>query len=121
MTDREAVERWVAGYERAWRTAGTDALAELFTDDAEYRMSPYDEGVRGLDAIAELWERERQGPDEQFDMRSEVVAVDGDRAVVFVEVHYGPPRDKDYRDLWVLRFDSSDRCSDFEEWYFSPS
>jgi hypothetical protein len=31
MTDRMAVTDWVARYERAWRSPGTDALDELFT------------------------------------------------------------------------------------------
>jgi hypothetical protein len=34
MVDRAAFEAWIAGYERAWRTPGTDALSELFTDIA---------------------------------------------------------------------------------------
>ena len=51
-------------------------------------MSPYEEPVRGLPAIAELWEAERDGPDEPFAMLHEIVAVDGDTAVVRVEVRY---------------------------------
>ena len=30
--DRDGVLRWVAGYERAWREGGVDAVAELFTE-----------------------------------------------------------------------------------------
>jgi uncharacterized protein (TIGR02246 family) len=117
--DREAVRHWIADYERAWRTAGTDGLGELFTEDALYRMSPYQDAFRGLDQIAEMWERERQGPDEEFDMTSDVIAVEGDRAVAFVEVHYG--RGTEYRDLWVMRFGPDGRVSEFEEWPFGPS
>ncbi len=55
------IEAWVAAYERAWRAAGTESLRELFTEDATYRMSPYEEPATGLAEIAELWERERRG------------------------------------------------------------
>jgi ketosteroid isomerase-like protein len=78
--DRHDVERWVEGYERVWRTAGTDGLAELFAADASYLVSPWARPVEGLAAITELWEAERDGPDEDFTMGSDVVAVDGDTA-----------------------------------------
>jgi hypothetical protein len=116
----EEVRRWVAGYERAWRTAGTGLLGGLFTEQATYRMSPYEEPVTGLPAIATLWESERDGPDEVFAMTAEPVAVDGDTAVVRVEVRYGDPVRQEYRDLWVLRFAPDGRCAAFEEWPYWP-
>jgi ketosteroid isomerase-like protein len=119
-TDRERIEDWVAAYERAWRTAGTEPLRELFGEDAVYRMSPYEPPAAGIAAIAELWERERQGPDEEFEMSHEIVAVDGDTAVVEVEVRYGGPDRLQYRDLWIVRFGNDGRCRRFEEWPFWP-
>src|SRR5687768_11615796 len=84
--DRADVERWVAGYERAWRSPGTDALAEVFTPDVTYLVSPWAEPLVGLDRLGPWWEGARDGPDEAFTMRSEVVAVEGDTAVVRVAV-----------------------------------
>ena len=118
VLNREAVETWVAAYERAWRTAGTDRLGELFEQGARYRMSPYEETAAGLDQIAALWEREREGPGEEFAMRHEVVAVEEATAVVRVEVAYG--NGLEYRDLWVIRFGPDGRCREFEEWPFWP-
>lgn len=83
-------------------------------------MSPYEEPAKGLGEIAELWEREREGPSEAFEMSHEVVAVDGDTAVVRVEVQYGGPDRLQYRDLWIVRFDVDGRCRAFEEWPFWP-
>jgi hypothetical protein len=114
------VEEWIAAYERAWRTAGTEPLRELFAADATYSMGPYEEPAAGLAAIAVLWERERVGPDEEFEMSHEVVAVEGDTAVVRVEVRYGPPDRLEYRDLWIVRFGPDGRCRAFEEWPFWP-
>ena len=118
MATRDDTEAWIAAYERAWRTEGTGALGELFADDATYRMSPYEEPAIGLAAIAELWEREREGPDESFEMRHEIVAVEEGTAVVRVEVEYG--RGTEYRDLWIVRFAEDGRCREFEEWPFWP-
>jgi ketosteroid isomerase-like protein len=114
------IEEWVEGYERAWRSPGTSSLTELFTEDATYRMSPFEEPASGIAAIAELWEREREGPDEPFEMRHEIVAAEGDTAVIRVEVQYGGPERLQYRDLWVVRFAADGRCREFEEWPFWP-
>jgi SnoaL-like domain len=117
---REQLTDWLEGYERAWRTDGTDALDELFTEDAAYSTAPYETPHRGLDAIREMWEAERLGPDESFEMTSEIVAVDGDTGVVRIEVQYGAPKSKEYRDLWIVRLDETGLCSHFEEWPFWP-
>jgi ketosteroid isomerase-like protein len=118
--DRAQVTDWVASYERAWRAAGTEALAGLFTGDAVYQQGPYLAPVTGLPAIARMWEAERDGPAEVFRMTSGIVAVDGDVAVIRVEVRYGVPVTQEYRDLWLVRFAADGRCAAFEEWPFWP-
>ena len=120
MTDRATVRQWLAGYEAAWRAAGTTRLADLFTRDASYLKSPYEQPVTGLDAIGRMWEAERQGPDEVFTVATDILAVDGQVAVVRAEVHYGEPLRQEYRDLWVIRLDDDGLCSWFEEWPYWP-
>ena len=112
--------RWVADYELAWRTPGTERLAALFTADATYLHSPYEQHVVGLEAIRQMWEADREGPDEIFEMSTVIVAVDGDTAVIRAEVRYGEPLRQEYRDLWVARFDADGRCRWFEEWPYWP-
>jgi ketosteroid isomerase-like protein len=120
MTTRARVTEWLADYERARRTAGTRGLGRLFSDDASYQLDPYETPISGIDGIASMWERERQGPDEQFTMESPIIAVDRDTAVVRLEVHYEGPPPSEYRDLWILEFDRAGRCRSFEEWPFWP-
>ena len=117
--DRVAVGRWIDAYERAWRTAGTECLASLFTDDATYSMDPYGDTAQGLVAIGGLWERERVGPDERFTMSYELVAVDGGTGVARVEVQY-LDKPQAYRDLWIMQFAADGRCRAFEEWPYWP-
>ncbi len=110
---------WVRRYESAWRSPGTDKLGGVFTDDVRYLTSPWNEPLEGLAAVAEFWDVERDGPDEEFTMSSEVVAVDGRTAVVRAEVDYVGTGER-WRDLWVLRFADDGRCSHFEEWPIAP-
>jgi uncharacterized protein (TIGR02246 family) len=120
VTDRVMVRRWLAAYEAAWRTAETEALAGIFTDDASYLQSPYEEPVAGLSAIRRMWDAERAGPDEVFALATEIVAVDGPTAVVRAEVRYGDPVHQEYRGLWIIRLGDDGRCSRFEEWPYWP-
>lgn len=118
--DHKQLLAWIDGYERAWRAAGTDGLAELFAGDATYRHSPYADPVVGLEAIAAMWEAERDGPDEVFTMTREVVAAEGDTGVARLVVTYAGPPAQEYTDLWVVRLDPDGRCGEFEEWPFWP-
>jgi SnoaL-like protein len=127
--DRAQLTDWLAGYERAWRSAGTASLAELFTEEASYSTAPYEKPHQGLDAIGVMWEAERFGPDEAFEMTSEIVAVEGDTGVARVTVFYEEAeqkerrlhrQQKEYRDLWVVRLDEAGLCFYFEEWPFWP-
>jgi ketosteroid isomerase-like protein len=120
MTDRATLARWLAAYETAWRAPGTQALAGLFTPGATYLQAPYDPPVQGLAAIARMWDAEREGPGEVFTMTTEILAIDGEVAVVRAEVHYGDPITQEYRDLWIIRLTDDGRCTWFEEWPYWP-
>jgi SnoaL-like domain len=118
--ERAELHAWVTAYERLWRTPGTAGLSELFADDATYSQEPYAEPKRGLAAIREMWEAQREGPDEAFELTFEIVAVDGAVGIVRAEVHYGDGGNQ-YRDLWVVTTDDDGRCTSFEEWPFWPT
>ena len=118
--ERPGLTEWLEGYERAWRTPGTDVLAQLFAEDATYSTAPYEKPHRGLAAIGEIWEAERLGADEQFEMTSEILAVEGDTGGPRIEVRYHAPKNKEYRDLWIVRLNDAGLCFHFEEWPFWP-
>ena len=111
---------WIARYERAWRSPGTDLLADVFAENATYSPAPFDDALAGLAHISRFWEAEREGPDERFELSWEPVALDGGVAVARVEVAYAGPPVRLYRDLWIVSFDADGRCAAFEEWPFFP-
>src|SRR3954468_6898565 len=105
--DRGDVDRWLAGYVEAWRTYDREQIAALFSADARYRYHPYDEWVRGRDAIVRSWlgESTRGGasPPAQpgtGEAHHRPIGVGGDVAVVVASTTYsvepGGPVDRVY-------------------------
>jgi len=92
-------------------------VERLFTEDARYRPSPYDDSEVGHDAIKGFW---LDDEDETFTVEAVPVAVEGDSAVVRVLVRYGDPLRQEYLDLWVMHFANDGRVDDFEEWAYWP-
>ncbi len=115
--DRVSVMEWVKGYEKAWRDGDPDAVERLFTEDARYRRSPYERSEVGHAAIRAFW---LEDDGQQFTMSAHPIAVENHDAVVRLEVRYGEPVHREYRDLWVLRFADDGRVEDFEEWAYWP-
>jgi ketosteroid isomerase-like protein len=126
--ERSDVDRWLAGYVEAWQTYDRERIAALFSADAEYRYHPYDEPVRGRDAIVSSWrgESDVEGAstrDEPGTWNAEyrAIAVDGDVAVATGSTTYttepGGPVDSVYDNCFVMRFDADGRCRQFTEWY----
>ncbi|WP_405875901.1 nuclear transport factor 2 family protein [Streptomyces sp. NBC_00005] len=53
METREAAERFVQVWERAWATHDVDALIELYAEDCVHRSMPFREPHRGRDELAD--------------------------------------------------------------------
>jgi SnoaL-like domain len=109
---REAVQTWLDAYVAAWRAY--DGIGELFSADAEYRYHPYDEPLRGRDAIVADWQDNRDEPG-SWEARYEPLLVDGDRAVATGETRYAEGRT--FSNLFVLAFEGEGRCREFTEWF----
>jgi hypothetical protein len=111
MTEAD-VQRWLDAYVEAWRTY--DGIGELFSAGATYRYHPYDEPLRGREAIVASWLDDRDDPG-SWEATYAPLLVDGERAVITGESRY--VEGNVFSNLWVLRFDGEGRCSDFVEWY----
>jgi ketosteroid isomerase-like protein len=113
MTEQQ-VQAWLDAYVAAWRTYDRAAIGDLFGEDATYAYHPYDEPLRGRDAIVENWSEE---PDEagSWDASYAPLLIDGERAVATGETRYGDG--ERFSNLFVLRFDADGRCTEFVEWF----
>jgi ketosteroid isomerase-like protein len=111
---RDRLQAWLDSYVDAWRTYDRAAIERLFSEDATYAYHPYDEPLRGREAIVASWLEE---PDEagSWEASYRPLLIEGDRAVATGETRYAEGRT--YSNLYVLRFDSEGRCAEFVEWY----
>ncbi len=83
-------------------------------------MGPFEQPVRRIEAIAELWDGEREGPDEPFTISSQVLAVEANTGIARVDVRYERDPPQRWLDIWIVRFDDAGLCIEFEEWPFAP-
>lgn len=114
MTNRDVASAWVEGYRRAWESNDPADIRAIFTEDAIYHGSPHDPspGI-GIEAIVANWLEGRDEPGTTT-FEWEVVAVDGDIAVVRGVSTYP---DTVYDNLWVVRIADDGRASEFTDWW----
>jgi ketosteroid isomerase-like protein len=51
----ERLTKWLESYKRAWEQRDADAAADLFTENGVYAWGPFEEPMRGRDAIRTRW------------------------------------------------------------------
>jgi ketosteroid isomerase-like protein len=125
--DKAGVDRWLQAYIEAWKTYDRDQIGALFSEEVEYRYHPYDDPLRGRDAVIESWlgegdenasTRDQEGT---YDAGYRAIAVDGDAAVATGSSTYldepGGKVEKVFDNCFVMRFDPDGRCSEFTEWF----
>lgn len=115
----EDVSHWLERYVAAWKSGERDEIEALFGNDARYRYHAYDEPLVGRAAIVESW---LDDPDEPgtFDASYECFVTDGDAAVATgTTTYFKADREADrvYDNVFLLRFETGGRCSEFTEWY----
>jgi ketosteroid isomerase-like protein len=122
--NRESVQAWLDNYVRAWRTYDAHKIGDLFSEDALYFYSPFDEHnpVRGRAAIVANW---LEGPDapNSWEAHYVPVAVEGNVGVAHGRTRYLRPDgtlEREFDNIFVLHFDDAGRCTRFTEWYMQP-
>ena len=115
------VQTWVDEYGRAWRERDADAVVSLFTEDAEYRSSPFREPSVGSDAIRAYWER-ATSTQEDADVRMGAPIVAGDRvAVEWWATMRDGGEEITLPGCLLLRFAPDGRCAALREyWHVEP-
>jgi len=124
MIDTDAVHHWLVAYDHAWQTYDPGEIGALFTDDAEYRWHPWDEGdavARGREAIVAAWLSDRDAPGTYRGEYRPLISQNDTVVAVGTSRYYTDATrselDREYHNLFLLRFAADGRCRSFTEWY----
>jgi SnoaL-like domain len=116
------LDQWIERYRRAWETADADEAVDLFTPDASYRSSVFEEPDAGSDAIRRYWQRD-PGTQREVAVRMGRPIVTADRVIVeywttMIDAGEG---EITLPGCLLLRFATDGRCQDlWEYWQFQP-
>ena len=117
--DEGQAREWLDRYGVAWERKDPKSVVGLFTEDATYRETPFDEVMQGRNAIADYWQ---EIPDTQKDITFsyEVLSVQGDRVFATWHSKYKRVRNDSAIELdgiFVLDFSDEGLCRSLVEWW----
>lgn len=112
-------ERWLQRYGEAWEGQNADSAAGLFTENAKYYETPFDEPMVGRDRVYAYW-REGTGAQREVRFGYDVLAINRDMGIArwtasFTRVPSGIAVRLD--GILTVLFEQDGRCSEFREWW----
>jgi len=120
MLTHDHVNQWLEAYVAAWKSYDPAAIGALFSDDAVYVYTPFDEPLRGRAAIVQSWLDNADEPN-TYDASYQPVVIEGNTAVTNGRSRYFEPDSKTLRaqfdNVFILRFNGAGQCVEFREWY----
>jgi len=115
----ETFGSWLDAYGHAWETRDPEAAVRLFTREATYHETPFDEPARGYAEILEYWsEGARSQEDVHFS--HEILAVTEHEGIArwranFTRVPSGAQVKLD--GIFLVKLDADGLCTEFREWW----
>ena len=119
MTDMD-FQRWLARYAEAWIAGNPDAVVYLFSVDAAYYETPFDEPMIGTSAIHKYWTDGAKNAQTDVTFRATPILLDGNTGFARWQATFRRVPSETFVELdGVLsaRFDSEKRCDEFREWW----
>jgi ketosteroid isomerase-like protein len=119
MSDETRFESWLKGYGRAWETGDAEAAGALFSQEARYYETPFDEPLQGRAAVIDYWSdvpRLQEG----ITFRYEILADGGGRGVArwWAAFTRRATQSRVRLDgILLAEFDEAGLCLVFREWW----
>lgn len=118
---RTDVEAWLSAYGKAWEHRDALAFSELFTTDARYYWTPFDQPNEGRDEVREAVEAAVSNQ-ENIEFEAEVLALTSDGALARWRCFFDriPAGKRVHLDgIFLLEFSREGLCRHFREWWHS--
>lgn len=114
-----ALEAWLARYGAAWTALDGKLASQLFSENALYQETPYEDPRKGRAGVEEYWRTETADhSDVQFE--STVIAVNGNTGVAHWTAEFTLKSNGIIIELdgvFVLEFDDKGQCTSLKEWW----
>ena len=114
-----ALASWLDAYGEAWESRDGDAAAKIFSADATYQVTPYEDPHVGQDGVRNYWagvtENQRNV---QFEYQT--LSVTGNTGIAHWSANFDVAPDGPHIELngiFVLEFDADGRCRRLREWW----
>ncbi len=117
--ERASFESWLSAYKRAWEARDPEAAADLFTAEASYYETPFEEPVRGRDGILNYWSdatRYQEGVEFSY----EVLATTETGGIAHWHCEFTRPTSDSVVELdgiFLVELDADGKCIQFREWW----
>ncbi len=117
--NHDSFKSWLDAYGRAWESRDPQAATEIFAENATYQEVPFDEPMRGRDAIHDYWAK-NVGEQDEVRFSYEILATTEDKGIArwwtsFVDI--ASKANVKLDGIFVVSFDGEDRCQVFQEWW----
>ena len=119
MTKSE-FSNWLDRFGRTWEQQDPDAVVDLFTPDGTYAWGPFNEPIKGRDAIHAAWVHATQGRQQDIHFGHEVLAVTGDRGIArwwASMTARASGRRVRMEGICLVTLAADGRCTVFREWW----
>ena len=118
---RERFQEWLRDYGDAWEKRDPEAAAALFSDDALYYWTPFEEPKRGKEEIATAW-RKATSCQRNVKFLYDVLAVIGTTGIARWHASFernSTARPVELDGTLMAEFAGDSRCRVFREWWQS--
>ena len=113
-------QQWLERYGKAWVEGDPDAVVQLFSADAAYYETPFDEPMIGTEAIRRYWTEGATKAQTDVTFEATPVSLSGSTGFARWRATFRRVPSKEFVELdGVLsaRFDDAMRCEEFREWW----
>jgi hypothetical protein len=116
---RDEFDTWLAAYGRAWEGRDAEAAAALFTENATYQVTPFEEPHRGREAVRGYW---AGATSQQTDIHTsyQILAVTDDLGVVLwrtAMTTLATSAPVAFEGIFVVWLNEVGLCTAFREWW----
>jgi ketosteroid isomerase-like protein len=109
---------WLDGYKRVWEEKDPDGVAALFTEDGTYAWGPYEEPLRGRDAIRERWAEVTAAQSDVSFAFEPLGATDSGDGIAHWSCSFNVEALRiDLDGIFIVTIAEDGLCSEFREWW----